>query len=62
MRRIALGSVAPTIVRAAEAEAYLAGKELTEDVIAHAAELAAAAARPISDIRGSAEYRREWCA
>ncbi|MDQ1300311.1 MAG: hypothetical protein QG637_228 [Chloroflexota bacterium] len=57
--RIALGAVAPTIVRAAEAEAYLAGKELTDDVIEQAAELTASAARPISDIRGSAEYRRD---
>jgi carbon-monoxide dehydrogenase medium subunit len=57
--RIALGAVAPTIVRATEAEAYLAGKPLTEDVIAHAAELAVSAGRPISDIRGSAEYRRD---
>ena len=57
--RIALGSVAPTIVRAAEAEAYLAGKELTDEVIAQAAELTAAAARPISDVRGSADYRRD---
>jgi carbon-monoxide dehydrogenase medium subunit len=57
--RLALGAVAPTIVRAAQAEAYLAGKELTGEVIAHAAELAAVAARPISDIRGSAEYRRD---
>ncbi len=57
--RIALGSVAPTIVRATEAEAYLAGKELTDEVIKHAAELTAAAARPISDVRGSADYRRD---
>ncbi|MGC8780051.1 MAG: FAD binding domain-containing protein, partial [Anaerolineae bacterium] len=57
--RIALGAVGPTILRATEAEAYLAGKALTDEVIATAAGLAAAAARPISDIRGSAEYRRD---
>lgn len=57
--RIALGAVAPTIIRAGEAEAFLAGKQLTDDVIARASELAAAAARPISDIRAGAEYRRD---
>jgi xanthine dehydrogenase iron-sulfur cluster and FAD-binding subunit A len=56
--RIALGAVAPTILRAAEAEAYLTGRELHAETINRAAELAAGAARPISDIRGSAEYRR----
>lgn len=57
--RIAMGAVAPTIVRAGEAEAFLAGKALTDDVIAQAAELAAGAARPISDIRAGADYRRD---
>lgn len=56
--RIALGAVAPTILRAGEAEAYLTGRSLTNEVIAQAAELAAQAARPISDVRASAEYRR----
>ncbi len=57
--RIALGSVAATIVRAADAEAYLAGQQLTPAVIEQAALLAQAAARPIDDIRASAEYRLE---
>jgi carbon-monoxide dehydrogenase medium subunit len=57
--RITLGSVAPTIVRAIRAEEYLAGKPLTDSVIAQAGELAISDARPIDDIRGTAEYRRE---
>ncbi|MCE2487128.1 MAG: xanthine dehydrogenase family protein subunit M [Desulfurellaceae bacterium] len=57
--RISLASVAPTPVRADEAEAFVAGKPLDAATIAEAGELAARAARPISDVRGSAAYRRE---
>jgi len=56
--RIALGAVAPTPIRAHNAEAFLTGKSLTQDVIKEAAGKAAAEADPISDLRGSAEYRR----
>ena len=56
--RVTLGSVAPTIVRATDAERFLTGKVLTSDVIARVGALAAQIITPISDIRGSAEYRR----
>jgi len=56
---ITLGAVAPTIVHAEDAETFLVGKQLTEDVIQNAAELAMQSAKPISDVRGSAEYRKE---
>ena len=54
---IALGAVAPTVVRATEAEAFLIGKTLTEQTVVEAARLAATQARPIDDLRGSASYR-----
>jgi len=57
--RITQGSVAPTIISSPEAEAYLVGKSLSEDVIGIAADLSAKAAKPIDDIRGSAAYRKE---
>jgi len=56
---IALGAVAPTIIRAPEAEGYLVGKQLTDAVIAEAAILTMNSCKPIDDIRGSAVYRRE---
>jgi xanthine dehydrogenase iron-sulfur cluster and FAD-binding subunit A len=55
--RIALGSLAPTIVRAGTAENFLAGKALTPDVCSEAAALACTAVAPIDDIRGTATYR-----
>jgi carbon-monoxide dehydrogenase medium subunit len=57
--RIALGSVAPTIIRAPEAEEFLIDKGLTPDVMEQAGRLAQSAARPIDDVRGPAEYRSE---
>jgi len=56
--RIALGAVAPTPIRAPQAEAALEGQPASEALFAKAAETAAAEARPISDQRGSAEFRR----
>ena len=56
--RIALGSVAPVIVRATAAEEMLLGGELTHDAIAAAARLAAEGIQPIDDLRGTAQYRR----
>jgi carbon-monoxide dehydrogenase medium subunit len=55
---ITLGSVAPTILHALQAEQHLQGKVLSDEIIAQAAELAMKAAHPIDDIRGSAAYRR----
>jgi carbon-monoxide dehydrogenase medium subunit len=56
--RIALGSVAPTIVRVESAEAAIIGRVLDDVAIRDAGRLAAAAIAPIDDVRGSAAYRR----
>lgn len=55
---LALGSVGPVTVRARTAEDLLRGKVLSPEAIQAAAEEAAREASPISDVRGSAEYRR----
>jgi carbon-monoxide dehydrogenase medium subunit len=57
--RIGLAAVAPTPIRATEAENLLNGNELTAELLAQAGEAAAAAASPISDLRCSAEHRSE---
>jgi CO/xanthine dehydrogenase FAD-binding subunit len=56
--RIALGSVAPTVVRAARTEAFLRGKAPTADVIRAAGEELAREIAPIDDVRSTARYRR----
>jgi carbon-monoxide dehydrogenase medium subunit len=56
--RITMGSVAPKIMAAEEAQEALIGQPLGQETIQRAAQLAAAAARPIDDVRGSAAYRR----
>jgi len=57
--RIVLGSVAPTPIRAIQAEEVLKGQSINEEIIKKAAEAAMSAAKPISDVRSSAAYRRE---
>ena len=56
--RIALGAVAPMPVRAPQAELALEGQPANEEAFARAAEIAAGECSPISDARGSAEFRR----
>lgn len=60
--RLVLGAVAPTPIRARRAEAILEGQILTEELAAKAGEEAAKEARPISDVRSSADYRRAMVA
>jgi aerobic carbon-monoxide dehydrogenase medium subunit len=56
--RVALGAVAPTPIRAREAEKFLQGKNLDEGVIQEAGTKVQGECSPISDVRASAEYRR----
>jgi carbon-monoxide dehydrogenase medium subunit len=55
---VALGAVGPTPILAEAAGAALVGSRLEPAAVAAAARAAEAAARPISDVRGPAEYRR----
>ena len=59
--RIALSAVAPTPLFVREAGDSLAGRAVNAASLAEAAELARRAARPITDMRGTAEYRRHLC-
>jgi len=56
--RVVLGAVAPTPIRAKRAEAALEGQVLSEALAEKAGQIAAEEAKPISDVRSSADYRR----
>ncbi|MCL4298671.1 MAG: xanthine dehydrogenase family protein subunit M [Anaerolineae bacterium] len=58
LARIVLGAVAPTPLRARQAEAVLLDQTLTPELVEQAAKLAAGEAKPITDVGGSAWYRR----
>jgi carbon-monoxide dehydrogenase medium subunit len=57
--RIVLGAVAPTPIRAKRAEELLKGKRIDSALIEEASQIASEETKPISDIRSSADYRRE---
>lgn len=57
--RIALGAVAPTPIRARKAEEFLKGKETSVEVLEEAGVIASEEAKPISDMRASADYRKD---
>jgi CO/xanthine dehydrogenase FAD-binding subunit len=57
--RLAVGSVAPTVIRAEQAEQELEGRRPSPEVISAAVAALRAAVSPIDDVRGSGWYRRE---
>jgi len=59
--RVALAAVAPTPLFVAEAGAAISGKPATEDTIRIASGIARDAAKPITDMRGTIEYRKHLC-
>lgn len=57
--KIALGAVSPTPVRAKEAEKFLIGKKISNELLEKAGSIASGECKPISDFRASAEYRTD---
>jgi CO/xanthine dehydrogenase FAD-binding subunit len=57
--RIGLGGVATAPIRAKQAEAFLIGKKITDEVLAEAAKVASDETSPVSGIEASAEYKKE---
>jgi CO/xanthine dehydrogenase FAD-binding subunit len=60
--RIALGAVAPTPLLASDTGAFLSGKAVTRKNVKEAARMAQAIAKPITDLRGTADHRKHLCA
>ena len=60
--RIALGAVAPTPLLASAAGAFLAEKDVTRENVKEAARMAQEIAKPITDLRGTAEHRKHLVA
>jgi carbon-monoxide dehydrogenase medium subunit len=57
--RVAFGSVAPTPMRIKTVEEYLKGKKVNEALIKSAGDMVSAEIKPITDIRSTAEYRKD---
>jgi carbon-monoxide dehydrogenase medium subunit len=57
--KLVLGAVAPTPIRAKKAEEILKEKEIDDPLIEKAAQAASDVSRPITDVRASADYRKE---
>jgi len=57
--RVTIGASTPIPTRARRAEQFLEGKPVTQDLLREAATIAAAEIEPLSDVRGTAEYRRD---
>jgi carbon-monoxide dehydrogenase medium subunit len=60
--RIALGAVAPKVIRASQAETFLEGRKVSPEAMEEAGRMAVNDAKPISDFRASAEYRKDLVA
>jgi xanthine dehydrogenase iron-sulfur cluster and FAD-binding subunit A len=59
--KLAFGSVAPTVMRAEGAEAFLRGKRFSPELALEAGEMVMDEVSPIDDVRSTAWYRREVC-